>query len=155
MARETKSKPLSIDRSPLHLLHRGEQCASDLFLAIMPVDDLTPRQFAVMTTIAKFEGLSQTHLVDRTGIDRSTIADITRRLLKKGLVQRKRTREDARAYAVKLTETGWRILRAAEPIMKTVDETILSALPATQRERFVDDLSAIVAALRSRQEAES
>lgn len=153
MARDTKDQFVSLERSPLHLLHRAEQCASDLFLAVMEDEELTPRQFAVLTTIAKFEGLSQTHLVERTGIDRSTIADITRRLLKKGLVQRRRTREDARAYAVRLTDLGWRTLRGAEPVMKRVDDTILAALPTLQRERFIDDLSAIVTALRLKQPA--
>jgi DNA-binding MarR family transcriptional regulator len=42
--------------------------------------DLTPRQLAVLVTVANNEGLSQTGLVDRTGIDRSTLADIVRRL---------------------------------------------------------------------------
>ena len=73
--------------------------------------DLTPRQLAVLVTVANNEGLSQTGLVDRTGIDRSTLADIVRRLQRKGLLQRRRTKEDARAYAVKLTDEGRRVLR--------------------------------------------
>ena len=79
------------------------------------------------------EGLSQTGLVDRTGIDRSTLADIVRRMQRKGLLQRRRTREDARAYAVKLTDEGRRLLRVAEPLGKRVDERILDALPTKQR----------------------
>ena len=53
-------------------------------------------------------------------------------------------REDARAYAVKLTDEGRRVLRTAEPLAKKVDERILDALPGKQREQFVDDLLAIV-----------
>ena len=93
------------------------------------------------------EGLSQTHLVDRTGIDRSTLADIVRRMLKKGLLQRRRTKEDARAYAVKLTDEGWRVLKSAEPLARKVDDRILAALPATQRDRFLQDLNSIVQVL--------
>ncbi|MGH9810564.1 MAG: MarR family winged helix-turn-helix transcriptional regulator, partial [Terriglobia bacterium] len=92
--------------------------------------DLTPRQLAVLVTVAQNEGLSQTGLVDRTGIDRSTLADIVRRLQKKGLIQRRRTKEDARAYAVKLTDEGKRVLRTAEPIARRVDDRILDALPS-------------------------
>ena len=87
------------------------------------------------------EGLSQTGLVDRTGIDRSTLADIVRRMQRKGLLQRRRTKEDARAYAVKLTDEGRRVLRTAEPLAKKVDERVLEALPTKQREQFVDDLA--------------
>jgi DNA-binding MarR family transcriptional regulator len=86
-------------------------------------------------------------LVEKTGIDRSTLADVVRRILKKGLLQRRRTREDARAYAVKLTEEGWRVLEAAGPLAKRVDEKVLAAIPGQQRERFAQDLNAIVVAL--------
>jgi len=110
--------------------------------------DLTPRQLAVLVTVAGNEGLSQTGLVERTGIDRSTLADIVRRMQRKGLLQRRRTREDARAYAVKLTDEGRRLLRVAEPLAKRVDERILDALPTKQREQFVDDLLSIVDTLQ-------
>ena len=53
--------------------------------------------------------------MDRTGIDRSTLADIVARLLARGLIQRKRAKEDGRAYAIKLTPQGARSLREAQP----------------------------------------
>ena len=145
MAREPASNRL--DRSPLHLLHRAGQCAAEIFQAELGSGDLTPRQYAVLLTVSSNEGLSQTHLVDRTGIDRSTLADIVRRMLKKGLLQRRRTKEDARAYAVKLTDEGWRVLKSAEPLTRKVDERILSALPTNQRDRLLQDLNAIVQVL--------
>ena len=95
-----------LERSPIHLLHRAGQCAGDIFHGEMGDGDLTPRQYAVLVTVAQNEGVSQTRLVEKTGIDRSTLADIVRRMLKKGLLQRRRTKEDARAYAVKLTDEG-------------------------------------------------
>lgn len=137
-----------LQRSPIHLLHRAGQCAGDIFHAEMKDGDLTPRQMAVLTTVASNEGLSQTGLVDRTGIDRSTLADIVRRMQRKGLLQRRRTKEDARAYSVKLTDEGRRLLRTAEPLARRADDRILEALPAKQREQFVDDLLAIVDTLQ-------
>ncbi len=144
MTREKSTDRL--DRSTIHLLHRASQCASDIFQYEIP-GDLTPRQFAILQTVAGNEGLSQTHLVERTGIDRSTLADVIRRMLKKGLLQRRRTREDARAYAVKLTEEGWRVLKAAEPLARRADEKILSVLSTTERDRFVKGLTLIVRSL--------
>jgi DNA-binding MarR family transcriptional regulator len=136
-----------LERSPIHLLHRASQCASDAFQGEVGEGDLTPRQYAVLVAVSQNEGLSQTQLVDKTGVDRSTLADIVRRMLKKGLLQRRRTKDDARAYAVKLTEEGWRILKAADPLAKRVDDKILAALPSQQRERFLQDLVLIVEAL--------
>ncbi len=152
MARE--SAPNRLERSPLHLLHRAGQCAAEVFQAELGSGDLTPRQFAVLVTVSQHEGLSQTHLVERTGIDRSTLADIVRRMLKKGLLQRRRTKEDARAYAVKLTDDGWRVLKSAEPMSRRVDERILSSLTAAQRDRFLQDLNSIVQVLGKMQEKE-
>ncbi|MGH6783448.1 MAG: hypothetical protein ACREBP_02370, partial [Sphingomicrobium sp.] len=62
-------------------------------------------------------------------------------------LQRRRTKHDARAYAVKLTDEGRRVLKSAEPVAKRVDDKILAALPGQQRERFLADLNNIVNAL--------
>jgi DNA-binding MarR family transcriptional regulator len=145
MKRETGAGRL--ERSPIHLLHRAGQCASDIFTAEMGDAGLTPRQFAVLLTVGQNEGVSQTDLVERTGVDRSTLADIVRRMLKKGLLQRRRTKSDARAYAVKLTDEGWRVLRSTEPMVRRVDDRILAMLPSKQRDQFLSDLMTIVEAL--------
>ncbi len=141
------SSEIDIETSPIHLIHRVGQCATDVFQTEMAGSDLTARQFAVLASISKREGASQTDLVAMTGIDRSTLADIVRRMLKKGLVQRRRTKEDARAYAVKLTEEGRKALKQADPLVKRVDERLLEAIPNQERSRFLSCLTAIVATL--------
>jgi MarR family transcriptional regulator, temperature-dependent positive regulator of motility len=138
-----------IDRSPIHLLHRAHQAVGQIFAAGMRTNDLTPRQLAVLVAVAENEGLSQTDLVGRTGIDRSTLADVVKRLKGKGLLQRRRTKEDARAYAVKLTEEGHKVLRTAEPLAKRVEERILDALPAKRRAEFMSALASIVSTLEA------
>jgi DNA-binding MarR family transcriptional regulator len=144
MKLETQEDPVS---SAIHLLHRAGQCADELFAVNVGDADLTPRQFAVMKAISSSEDPSQTTLVELTGIDRSTMADIVRRLISKGLVQRRRTRRDARMYAVRLTEKGLAALRVAEPAARSTDERILASLPPTQREAFLKSLSRIVATI--------
>jgi DNA-binding MarR family transcriptional regulator len=106
--------------------------------------DLTPRQYAVLVTVAENEGLSQTRLIERTGIDRSTVSDIVRRMIKKGLVRRRRTHKDGRAYSLKLTEDGWRTLTAAQPIMQRVNRDVLELLPLRHRAQFLEDLAQII-----------
>lgn len=140
-----------LDQSPTHLVHRVAQRVGELFDAQTKEHDLTPRQVAVLTTVAENEGLSQTGIVDCTGIDRSTLADLVRRLKLKGLLERRRTNEDARAYAVKLTDQGRRVLRTIEPLAKKVDEHVLAALPAKDRQNFIRTLQSIVATLQPRQ----
>jgi len=133
-----------LDRSAMHLLHRAGQCAADIFSSEARTSGLTPRQFAVLMVVADEEGLTQTDLVDRTGIDRSTLADIVARLLARGLIHRKRAKEDGRAYAIKLTSQGWKGLRDAEPGAAATDSRLLSVLPPPKRQEFLDILAMIV-----------
>ena len=130
--------------SAVHLLHRAGQCADELFAINMGPIDLTPRQFAVLRAISGSEDPSQSALVDKTGIDRSTMADIIRRLVAKSLVQRRRTRRDARMYAVRLTDKGKSALETAEPAVRSTDERILAAIPTAQRDAFLRALTRIV-----------
>lgn len=135
-----------LDRSPVHLLHRAYQAAGQIFAA--EVGGLTPRQLAVMTAIAGNEGPSQTGIVNSTGIDRSTASEIIRRLQRKGLLQRRRTKDDARAYALKLTDEGRHLLRSAEPMTSRADESVLKALPKDRRDAFIGALLTIVKILQ-------
>jgi DNA-binding MarR family transcriptional regulator len=134
-----------LERSATHLIHRAGQCATDIFQDEARASGLTPRQFAVLMTIAEQEGLTQTDLVDRTGIDRSTLADIVARLLSRGLIHRRRAKEDGRAYAIKLTSLGWNGLRDAEPGAAATDSRLLAVLPPAKRQEFLDILNMIVA----------
>ena len=110
--------------------------------------DLTPRQLAVLVAVREDEGANQSALVERTGIDRSTLGAMVLRLRRKQLIQRRRNPEDARAYTITLTEQGRRLLRAAESIVKRVDEGVLSALTSDRREQFIDALTTIVDAFQ-------
>jgi DNA-binding MarR family transcriptional regulator len=134
----------TLDISALHLLHRAGQCAEVLFTNEAGKTDLTPRQYAILTSVSQEPDISQTGLVEQTGVDRSTLADIVRRLVKKGLLQRKRTRRDARMYAVRLTQKGKSALSHLKPAAARVDQRLLSALKADQRGNFIEALGEIV-----------
>ena len=141
----TKSKN-PLDNSATHLLHRAGQRAADIFAEEAKKGGLTPRQYAVLTAVSLEEGLPQAELVARTGIDRSTLADIVARLLGRGLIQRRRAKEDGRAYAIKLSAKGTRALSKAQPAAKAADSQLLAGMSATKQNEFLQTLSRIVAA---------
>ena len=136
-----------LNRSATHLLHRAGQCAADIFFAEAGNSGLTPRQFAVLMAVGAEEGLTQTDLVERTGIDRSTLADIVARLLHRGLIQRRRAKDDGRAYAIKLSAQGAKALREAMPAAVAADVRLLANLPPAKRQEFLESLSLIVDAV--------
>lgn len=116
------------EKALLHLLHRASQVADEVFASESTDLDLTPRQFAVLATIGTLEGPSQTDIVARTGIDRSTLADITRRLVKKKLIGRRRAKDDARAYELNVTPEGKERLRRAHTSLMAAEGVLQSAL---------------------------
>ncbi|MEZ5922994.1 MAG: MarR family transcriptional regulator [Hyphomicrobiaceae bacterium] len=136
----------SLDASPVHLLHRAGQRAAEIFDSAIGGKGLTPRQFAILLALSENEGVSQTDLVERTGIDRSTLADVVRRMIKKGLVLRRRTKEDQRAYAVRLSEKGRQALSDTVAAANSADQRVLGALPADKRKLFLESLALIASA---------
>lgn len=135
-----------LNRSATHLLHRAGQRAADIFSDETQGGGLTPRQFVVLTAASQEEGLTQTELVERTGIDRSTLADIVARLLSRGLIQRRRAKDDARAYAIKVSAQGAKALRDAQPAAAAADSKLLASLPPAKRQDFLESLNLIVGA---------
>lgn len=137
----------ALQQSPGHLLRRAQQYADDLYKKEVGAKGPTARQFTVLHTISENEGLSQTDLVRKTGIDRSTLADMIARLTKQGMVARQRTKTDARANAVKLTAAGKKAVKSAEAKVQKAEEEALSMLPKTQQASFMKNLKAYADAL--------
>jgi DNA-binding MarR family transcriptional regulator len=135
-----------LDRSPVYLLHRAQQCAEEVFRQ-STTSGLTPRQLAVLMTVAECEGTNQIEVSALTGIDRTTAAEVVRRLARRGLLQRRRSRSDTRAYVLKVNDDGREAMRTAEQVVPLVDARVLDALPRAGREAFVMTLQAIVARL--------
>ncbi len=127
----------------LHLLHRAQQAADEAFAAAFADTGLTPRQLAVLVIVGEREGTNQVGLVDATGIDRSTTADLVRRLMRKGLLARRRARHDARSNVLRLTDEGRTLLESFRTRAAEVDQMLLGVLPEGARGSFVDALSRI------------
>ncbi len=137
---------LEFAETPSYLMRRCHQLYGDLYARESGSRDLTKQQFTVLGALEHHEGASQTALVELTGIDRSTLAEMVRRMLEKGLITRERTEEDQRANAVAITAGGRKSLRAARAAADRAEKALLDALPAAERQRFVKSLAAIAAA---------
>lgn len=112
----------------LALLHRANQIATDQFSVALGKGTITARQVQVLAAIEANEGASQTRIVELTGIDRSTLADMIRRLQKNRLIERRRSKVDARAYVLKLTDSGARTLNSSKPAMTSAEQRLLASL---------------------------
>lgn len=135
----------SAQPSLLALVHRVAQIAAQRIESESAVGSLTVRQIQVLSAIDAEEGASQTRLVDQTGIDRSTMADLIKRLVRHGLIARARSKSDARAYSVKLTPGGRRALSTGKPVIESVEEELLAGLPSSKRRELLELLNRVVA----------
>lgn len=144
----TREQPTTtvLDGSITHLLHRACQVADSVFNDEAGKTGLTTRQYAVLIAVAQNRDISQTGLVQATGIDRSTVAEIVKRLLRRNLIKRKRTRLDARAYAVRLTDEGETLMRDAEPAARRAEERLRAALHAASAPALATALLQLVEA---------
>jgi DNA-binding MarR family transcriptional regulator len=132
-------------RSISHLLKRGVQYATHLYMTEAGKQGLTQRQFTVLNAIDANEGKSQTDLVKITGIDRSTLADLVSRLMEQGYLQRRRSKDDARANTVRLTPVGKKALKSVQGAADEVDKALLAQFSLNDRKTVMAclaDLSA-------------
>ncbi|HTT97496.1 MAG TPA: MarR family transcriptional regulator [Rhizomicrobium sp.] len=133
-------------QAPSHLIRRCQQYFGDLYAMEAGARELTPQQFTVLAALEHNEGASQTALVDITGIDRSTLAEMARRMVDKGLLERERTEEDQRANSVVITANGRKALRSARLAAERAERMMLDSLPASDRVKLVKMLGQIAAA---------
>ncbi|WP_341703195.1 MarR family transcriptional regulator [Ferrovibrio sp.] len=136
--------------APGHLLRRCQQLAVDLYTLEVGINGLTPRQFALLLAIYQNSGISQVDLVRLTGIDRSTVAEMVARLIKRGLLVRQRTETDRRTNALAITPEGEAQLRAAKPGVERTQDRILHPIPPAQREAFIAALRSLVEGLEQK-----
>jgi DNA-binding MarR family transcriptional regulator len=143
MAKADKGPVAVLAQSPSHLLHRVLQLALDIYVDETGKGALTQRQYAVLAAASTADGASQTDLVKMTGIDRSTLADMVARMIEKGWLARERSKTDARAKTVRLTEKGRIALHDIAPKVAAADERILANLVASRRSGFISALAAL------------
>jgi len=140
-AKKTMAGGFALESSASHLIHRAQQIAALQSADILKEAGITLRQFSVLAAVADSEGASQADIVERTGIDRSTLADMVSRMEKSGLLKRKPAKHDARAKSVSLLAKGRKALDLTREGVAAADEELLSLLPSNRRVAFINALA--------------
>ena len=91
---------------PGFLVRRLHQIHVTMFFEECKSSNLTPVQYGILTVLKVLPDLDQTSLGQEVGLDRSTTADVVRRLEERGLVERRADETDKRARRVRLTKEG-------------------------------------------------
>lgn len=128
---------------PGHLLRRAQQRAVELYVEEVGEDGPTPQQFAVLLNVFQNPGMSQTALVQASAIDRSTLTEILRRMVARGLISRARAKRDQRTNALRLTPDGESVLFAAFDAAERAQARILDPIAPVQRGAAMQILAAL------------
>src|SRR5438105_5078853 len=110
---------------------------------------LTPDQFTVMRTLLENEGVTQRELTQIMSSDPNTVASLLERMERAGFVSRQKHEEDRRARRVRLKALGRRRYEAARVAAVRMQEEVLSVLPPSRRETFLEDLQTVGQACRA------
>ncbi|GAB2782281.1 MarR family winged helix-turn-helix transcriptional regulator [Streptomyces sp. NPDC054796] len=104
---------------------------------------LTGPQFAVLTAVDAAPGRDQSSMASAVALDTSTMADVARRLEKRGLLARRTAVDDGRRKLLYLTEEGERTLREANGRARQLDERLLEPYEQARRAEVLRELTAL------------
>jgi DNA-binding MarR family transcriptional regulator len=140
-----------LDVAPLHVLSRVSRLARHLDLARRTAfdrHDLELWEFDVLSALRRTGEpyqLSPGTLVTQTLVTSGTMTNRIDRLAARGLVERRPAPADRRGVLVRLTPEGLRRVDGALADLLQVEQGLLAALPADDRERLADLLRVLVA----------
>jgi DNA-binding MarR family transcriptional regulator len=93
------------------------------------------------------DGLSQSSLVARLGVEPPTVTKMLQRLERAGLLRRERDPDNHRLWRVYLTERGRGLQRPVRDLRRQVERRLLTGLSDQDRERLVALLARVTANL--------
>ena len=105
----------------------------------------SPGRFATLTLIARNPGISQTELSHANGRDKSSLTPVVEDLVRRGLVERKRMRDDRRTYRLNVTSAGKKTLIQLTRCARRHERVLDGIIGQRDRKRFIQILKKIAA----------
>lgn len=125
-----------------HLLRRAQQVQKLVWVETFG-RELTGPQFATMYVLSQWPGINQRELGDRAALDKSTVADVIDRLVRRGWVTRVRDPSDGRGRILHLTPHAIAVTEDLTPRVAAMRPTLLRALPSASHDGFIADLGRV------------
>ena len=99
---------------------------------------IRPRHLLTLTVLRDLGGSSQADLSALLQIDRTNLVGLLNELETAGWIERRRSPEDRRRHIVELTPAGSELLSKVEFALAAVEDHVLAALSAEQRESLYE-----------------
>jgi DNA-binding MarR family transcriptional regulator len=131
MAVPVVTQPTHRSSALLDYLARRMRLRTEAVLAPL---GLRPRHLVALTVLQRLGGSTQQALATTLAMDGTNIVGLLNELEADKLIERRRSPEDRRRHLVELTEAGADRLAKAESALTEVEQEMLGALDADQRE---------------------
>jgi MarR family transcriptional repressor of emrRAB len=106
--------------------------------------DLSPMAAAALVQIDNEPGSSIEQVAGRIGLTHSATVRVIDKLAERGLVEKDRARQDARAQSLKLSKAGKRTAQELHAARNRVTDDLLAGLDPAQRKALETAVSAIL-----------
>ncbi|SHF52590.1 DNA-binding transcriptional regulator, MarR family [Chryseobacterium sp. OV279] len=107
------SKSLQLDNQICFPLYVIAKEITGLYRPFLDEIDITYPQYLVLMVLWENDGLAVSHIGDKLFLDSGTLTPLLKRLESKGIIDRKRKKEDERVVEVFLTEAGKKLQQKA------------------------------------------
>lgn len=126
-----------------HLLRRAHQRHAAIFQEHIGQAQLTPLQFAAMVKLRDLTEVSQNQLGRLTAMDAATMQGVIKRLLARGLIERRPDPDDRRRLLLRLSPEGKSALRGCLTHGHAITDETLDPLTVAERRIFLNLLRKI------------
>jgi len=118
------SKTLQLENQICFPLYVIAKEITGLYRPFLDEIDITYPQYLVMMVLWENDGLAVNHIGEKLFLDSGTLTPLLKRLETKGIISRKRKKEDERVVEVFLTESGRQLQQKACEIPKKIQNKI-------------------------------
>ena len=122
--------------TPGHLIRRAYQAHTQLWAEHVP-QDITGSQYVILCALAVHGDLDQASVGRLTSLDRSSVAELARRMARRVLIERGRDERDGRRRVLRITEEGARTVAATAPHVLLVGQRLLAQFDEAERGQFL------------------
>jgi DNA-binding MarR family transcriptional regulator len=129
---------------PGFLIRRLTQIGQAIFFDLCKSESITPLQVGMLTALSMNPWLDQKAIGRELALDRTTTAEVLKRLSDKGLVETRINPDDRRSRLSVITKQGLKLINSLQESIARSQELLLEPLPPEERVIFMKLLTQLV-----------
>ncbi|WP_398492529.1 MarR family winged helix-turn-helix transcriptional regulator [Variovorax sp.] len=131
---------------PNFLIRRLHQIGAAIFYELCHSESITPLQVGMLTALSMNPWLDQKAIGRELALDRTTTAEVLKRLSEKGLIETRVNPDDRRSRLSVITKDGLKLIQELQDSVRHAQELLMEPLSAEDQQVFMGLLTRLVEA---------